>query len=172
MGSDPSPSGSGAKHGAPRLARTKKGLHPPVHPHLRSFLPPLAFLCLPEARSPDRTRLWRAQGSAFDSGAALNIPRLARYLARFRGRLGLRPGHWPSQQRESYQRNSSSTCYPRLTLVADKEQIFCRLNMIEGQKRGKFCPRHGSPFFDPSVPWRNRVTLAQKSPVALSVLAH
>ena len=106
----------------------RRVLPPPTYLRLRAFPPPPALRCLPVAWSSNHTGLWRAQGSASDSRAALNIPRLARILARFRGRLRLHPSHWQCQQRESCQCGRLSDCYPSLTPLTDKEQIFSRQN--------------------------------------------
>ena len=133
------PWGFGAPSGFERLRRSSPVLSMELHTslgrrrvlllpanlHLRAFQPPPALLRLPEARSSERTGLWRAQDSASDTGAALNFLGLARYLARFRGRLGLRLSHWQSQQRESYQHHGLNESYPGLTLVTDKRRIFC-----------------------------------------------
>ncbi|MDA4119465.1 MAG: hypothetical protein OK436_02650, partial [Thaumarchaeota archaeon] len=56
-GFDSSSSYFGAKHDAPHLLRSKRGLRPPACVHLRAFPPPPALLHLPEAWSSDHTTL-------------------------------------------------------------------------------------------------------------------
>jgi hypothetical protein len=112
----------GAKHGAPHPTRPKKGLPPSRVPPPSCFSTLPALLHFPRARSPGRTGLWRAQGSAPDLRAARNIPSLARITG---VDSGCTPGHRRSRQRESCGYLGAHPCYPSLTLVADKEQIFC-----------------------------------------------
>jgi hypothetical protein len=68
------------------LGRRRVFLLPAYFPPPAFLLPP-ASLCLHGAWSSDHTKLWRAQDSASDQGAARNIPDLARN----RRRLGLPP---------------------------------------------------------------------------------
>ena len=121
--SNTSASQFGAKHGAPHLARPKKGLPPSdVPPPSCVSNPLLRFSAFP----------WRGRLTTPGSGEHKALPLTE-------GRPGIfptsrvtgvdsnrAPGPRQGQQRESYQHGGSNESYPRLTRVPDKEQIFSR----------------------------------------------
>ncbi len=132
----------------------RRAFRPPAYLHLPAFPPPPALLRLPEAWLSDHTWLWRAQDADSGRGAARNIPDLARN----RRRLGLRlraVGSANSERAGSF--ICANRCYPPLTPVADKEQIFCSPRYHGVANRAVSDPSSdGSPWFasanhDPGV---------------------
>ena len=113
----------GAKHRAPHPARSKKGSPP-------SLVPPPSCVSTPACAPPPSRRCGRR--TAPGSGEHKTRPQT-------KGQPGIFPtsrvtgvdsdcvpGHRQSRQRESCLLTSLHHSYPRLTPLADKEQIFCR----------------------------------------------
>ena len=121
-GSNASSVESGAKHGAPHLARSKKGSPPSCVPPSSSVSalacasPPSRSMVLGPRRALASTRPCLGQEASPD------IP-----ASRVTGvDSDCTPGRRQDQQRESCPHGGSGDSYPSLTPVADKEQIFCR----------------------------------------------